>query len=167
MHQKRARRIWGGWKKSELSPASEEDGWHSLARRSQASGLVAGATRLGGADGKSSIKRLCLSPYVEKPFNSKVINSFVPELRSRKWFSCFEIPMFSVYMLWTFYVRYTYPYHGYGTKNAINVTSHGDLSYHFQCNKSSVWKYSEFSIIINFQYEFSRWLCKLLLRIFH
>ena len=39
-----------------------------------------------GADGKVSIKRLCLSPYVEKPFNSKVIKSFVSELRSRKCF---------------------------------------------------------------------------------
>ena len=36
------------------------------------------------AGGKVSIERLCLSlPYVEKPFNSKVIKSFVPELRSR------------------------------------------------------------------------------------
>ena len=26
-----------------------------------------------GADGKASIERLCLSPYVEKPFNSKVL----------------------------------------------------------------------------------------------
>ena len=37
------------------------------------------------------------SPYVEKPFNSKVIKSFVPELRSRKCFSCFAIPMFYIY----------------------------------------------------------------------
>ena len=43
----------------------------------------------GGGDGKASIKRLCLSPYVEEPLNSKVIKSFVPELRSRKCFSCF------------------------------------------------------------------------------
>ena len=64
----------------------------------------------GGGDGKASIERLCLSPYVEKPLNSKVIKSFVPELRSGKCFSCFGIPMFYVYMLWTFYVRFTYPY---------------------------------------------------------
>ena len=38
-----------------------------------------------------------LSPYVEKPLNSKVIKSFVPEQRSRKCFSCFEIPMFYLY----------------------------------------------------------------------
>ena len=29
-----------------------------------------------------------LSPYVEEPLNSKVIKSFVPELRSRKCVSC-------------------------------------------------------------------------------
>ena len=53
---------------------------------------------------------LCISlPYVET-FNSKVIKSFVPELRSRKCFSCFRIPIFYVYMLWTFYVHFTYPY---------------------------------------------------------
>ena len=50
-----------------------------LARR----GLMADTTRVGGADGKASIERLCFSPYVEKPFNSKGIKkSFVPELRS-------------------------------------------------------------------------------------
>ena len=52
-----------------------------------------------GSDGKASIESVCLSPYVEKPFNSKVIKSFVPELRSRKCFSCNGIPMFYVYML--------------------------------------------------------------------
>ena len=72
-----------------------------------------------GGDGKVSIERWYLSPYVEKPFNSKVINSFVPELRSRKCFSCFGIPMFYVYMLWTFYVCFTYPYHGYVTLSLL------------------------------------------------
>ena len=68
-----------------------------------------------GADGKFIIDRLCISlPYVET-FNSKVIKGFVPELRSRYVFSCFGIPMFYVYMLWTFYVSFTYPYHRYGT----------------------------------------------------
>ena len=66
-----------------MSSASGEDGWLSLARQSQANGPVAGATRVGGADGKVIIERLCISlPYVET-FNSKVINDFVPELRSR------------------------------------------------------------------------------------
>ena len=51
-----------------------------------------------GADGKVSIERWYLSPYVEKPFNSKLIKSFVPELRSRKCFTCFGIPMFYIYI---------------------------------------------------------------------
>ena len=55
-----------------------------------------GRTCWRGADGKVSIERLCLSPYVEKPFNSKELKSFVPELRSRKCFSCFGIPMLSI-----------------------------------------------------------------------
>ena len=95
----------GFWKKSvSWVLRSEEEGWLSLAHN----GLVAGTTRVGGrADGKASIERLCLSPFVEKSFNSKVIKSFVPEQRSRKCFSCFGIPMFYVYMLWTFYVRFT------------------------------------------------------------
>ena len=48
-----------------------------------------------------SIEGLCvsLSPYVEKPLNSKVMKSFVPELRSRKCFLCFGIPMLSIYEL--------------------------------------------------------------------
>ena len=98
------------WKRSvELSSASGEDGWLSSAHRSQASSLVAGAAREGSADGKAIIERLCISlPYVEEHLNSKVIKSFVPELRSRKCFSCFKIPMFYVYMLWTLYVRFTH-----------------------------------------------------------
>ena len=47
-------------------------------------------TRWGGADGKASIERLCLSPYVEKPFNSKVIKGLVSELRSRYVFFVFR-----------------------------------------------------------------------------
>ena len=43
-----------------------------------------------GADGNVVIERLCISlPYVKKPFNSKVIKSFVPELKNRKYFSSF------------------------------------------------------------------------------
>ena len=55
-----------------------------------------------------------LSPYVEKPLNSKAIKRFVPELRSRKCFSRFEIPMFYV-----IYMNIICPFHiavsGYGT----------------------------------------------------
>ena len=100
--------FWGGiWKKwVELSWVlrSEEERWLSLAR----SGLVAGAARDGGGWKSQNRKNLYLSPYVEEPLNSKVIKSFVPELRSCKCFSCFGIPMFYVYMLWAFYVRFTH-----------------------------------------------------------
>ena len=41
------------------------------ARRSLDSGLAAGVERVGGADGKVSIERWYLYPYVEKPLNSK------------------------------------------------------------------------------------------------
>ena len=37
-----------------------------------------------------------------------VIKIFVPELRIRKFFSCFEIPTFYAYVLWTFYVSFTH-----------------------------------------------------------
>ena len=67
-----------------------------------------GAALDGGCWWKSqNRKNLYLSPYVEETLNSKVMKSFVPELRSRKCFSCFEIPTFYVYMFWTFYVRIT------------------------------------------------------------
>ena len=68
-----------------------------------------------GADGKVSIERWYLSPYVEKPLNSKVIKSFVPELRSRKCFLCSRISMLSVYMdimniLCTFHTSISWSY---------------------------------------------------------
>ena len=61
---------------------------------------------VGGGDWWKSQNRknVYLSPYVEEPLNSKVIKSFVPEQRSRKCFSCFEIPMFYVIYIWTLYV---------------------------------------------------------------
>ena len=59
-----------------------------------------GATRVGDGRWKSqNRKNVYLSPYVEEPLNSKAIKSFVPELKSRKCFSYFGIPMFYVYML--------------------------------------------------------------------
>ena len=56
---------------------------------------------IGGGDFKKSQNRknVYLSPYVEEPLNSKVIKSSSPELRTRKCFSYFEIPMLYVYML--------------------------------------------------------------------
>ena len=93
--------FWGFWKSQlfELRPASEEDSWLSLARRSQASGLCGGCrTRWGGRWKIQKRKNVYLSPYVVEPLNSKVIKSFVPELRSRKCFSCFEIPLLCAYL---------------------------------------------------------------------
>ena len=57
---------------------------------------------MGGRWKSRNRKNVYLPPYVEEPLNSKVIKSFVPELRSRKCFLCFEIPMF--------YVIYIYEY---------------------------------------------------------
>ena len=85
-HRKRGLRF----EKSQLSWifASEEDGW--LSRLAEALWQVSHVTG-GGADGKVSIERLCSSlPHVEKTFNSKVIKSFVPELRSRQVFFVFR-----------------------------------------------------------------------------
>ena len=109
-HAPETRGGFGGFWKSQLSSASGEDGWLSLARRSQASGLVAGATRVGGADGKVIIERLCISlPYVET-FNSKVIKGFVPELRSRYVFFRVSGFLYSMYICYEiFYVHFTYP----------------------------------------------------------
>ena len=66
---------------------------------------------MGGRWKSQNRKIVPLSPYVEKPLNSKVIKSFVPELRNRKCFSCFDIPMFYVYIyiyIWTSHVHLSY-----------------------------------------------------------
>ena len=75
--------IWEKW--VIWVPASEEEGW--LSKLAEALWRV---RTWFGADGKISIERWYLSPYVEKPFNSKVIKSFVPELRSRQVFFVFR-----------------------------------------------------------------------------
>ena len=106
------------WKSQlfELRHASGEDGWLSLARRSQAIWLfVAGATRVGRGGGRwksQNRKSAYLSPYVEEPLNSKVIKSFVLELRSHKCFSRFlYIYIYERYMsishirIWLWYTR--------------------------------------------------------------
>ena len=53
---------------------------------------MSGAHVIGvGADENVVIEKLCISlPYVEKPLNSKVIKSFVPELTSRHVFCVFR-----------------------------------------------------------------------------
>ena len=57
-----------------------------------------------------------LSPYVEEPLNSKVIKSFVPELRSRKCFFVFrDSYVLCIYVMNFLRTFHTYPYHRYGT----------------------------------------------------
>ena len=106
MHRKRARRILGIWEKSvSWVLASKEEGWLS----ELAEALLRVLHVLVGGRWKSLHRKIVyLSPYLEKPLNSKVIKSFVPELGSRKCFLCFGIPMLSIYELWTFYVHFTY-----------------------------------------------------------
>ena len=87
-------------------------------------------TRWGGGRWKRQNRKIVpLSPYVEKPLNSKVIKRFVPELRSRKCFSCFEIPMFYVIYI------YIYIYEHYISISHIAVSGYGtydwDLIFRF------------------------------------
>ena len=75
--------------------------WVEMRSREKTVGfcLLAGAARVGGAAEKARIERLCFSPYVKEPLNSKVIKN----VSYLNWevvmcFSFFEIPMFYVYM---------------------------------------------------------------------
>ena len=95
-----------------------------------------------GADGKVSIERGYLTPYVEKPLNSKVIKSFVPELRSRKcfFFLCvfrdsYVINMCVMNILCTFHIFM----YGYVTfmLNGISRTYQNDdqINIYYCCSK--------------------------------
>ena len=119
--------FWGFWKKSVESRTGHRTRRVDFgAHRGQTNLRAMGIARDGwGSDKKSqNRKNAYLSPYVEEPLNSRVIKSFEPELRSSKCFSCFGITMFYVYMLWTFYVRFTYPYNGYGTHSSVYSLNH-------------------------------------------
>ena len=96
-----------------MSPASGEDGWLSLAR----GGLATGAhvLEVGGRWKSQNRNNVYLSPYVEEPLNSKVIKTFGPELRSRKCFSCFEIPMFYVIYVMNIICMFHISVSGYAT----------------------------------------------------
>ena len=73
-------RIFGIWRKlGELRLDTERDGWLSLARKA----LWQVSHEMGARWKSQNRKIVPLSPYVEKPLNSKVIKSFVPEQRSR------------------------------------------------------------------------------------
>ena len=113
------RRILGDLKKSvswvEFLARKKTVGWLSLARRSQASGLAAGITRDLGRWKSQNRKNVYLSPYVEEPLNSKVIKSFVPELRSRYVFFVFQDSY--VLCIYVMNILCTFPIfmYGYGT----------------------------------------------------
>ena len=92
--------------------------------------IVAGATHVGGgADEKARIERLCLSPYVKEPLNSKVIKRFVPG--KKKLLGVFRISRFlcSMYVCneHPMYISHIHVY-GYGTYLImINIHLHADI----------------------------------------
>ena len=108
-HRKRAEDFVRFWKKSfsrvetclgrrRLSFACSRRPWAVVARDVEGGGRLKSQNR----------ENVYLSPYVDEPLKSKVIENFVPELRSRKCFSCFEIPMFYVIYICTLYVHFTH-----------------------------------------------------------
>ena len=90
-------------------------------------------------------KNVYLSPYVEKPFNSKVIKSLVPELRSRQVFfyvSGLLYYLYALWTLWTFCVQvwiclFLVFMYGYVTHSTLDTylillrVKQGDIKYHF------------------------------------
>ena len=103
----------------DFEKVSEIETWHRTRRvdfRLLAEALGRCRTRWGADEKRQNRKNVSLSPYVEKPLNSKAIKSFVPEQRSRKCFSCFVIPMFDVIYI---YMNIICPFRisasGYGT----------------------------------------------------
>ena len=108
MHRKCAEDLGRFWKSQwvELRTASEEDGWLSLAF----GGLGEVSHEMGGRWKSQNRKIVHLSPYVEEPLNSKVIKSFVTELRSRYVFFEFRDSYVLCYIyiyIWTLYVHFT------------------------------------------------------------
>ena len=99
-------RIWGIWRKlAEMRPDLREAGWLSLVRRDLCGGCHTcwgDRVRLKSQDKKT----VPLSPNVEKPLNSKVIKSFLPEKKESKVFFVFRDS--DVLTLWTFDVRFTH-----------------------------------------------------------
>ena len=110
--------LGNGASKCEWRHAPEARGWFLGFWRSQLESWVETCLgRWGGVRWKSqNRKNVYLSPYVEEPLNSMVIKSFIPELRSRKCFSCFEIPMFYVYI---------YIYEHYMSISHIAISGYG------------------------------------------
>ena len=145
MHRKRARRILGDLKKVSgvRFPARRKTVDFRGSLKPGQWPCVGCHTCSGGRWKSQNRKNGYLSPYVEEPLNSKVIKGFVPELRSRKCFSCFRIPMFYVYMLWTFYVRFTYScmamlHTSKYSSNTLNCFHHKVLEFILSCSSRFV-----------------------------
>ena len=89
-HALEGRGGFGGFWKSqlvELSPASEKDGWLPELAEARRIFSLRVSHMLGEGRWKNQYrKNVYLFPYVKEPLNSKVIKSFVPELRSRECF---------------------------------------------------------------------------------
>ena len=119
-----------------------------------------------GADRKVNIEKWYLSPYVKKPLNSKVIESFVPELRSHKCFSCFRIPMF--YIIYEHYTFHIFMY-GYVTQltystaptnwDIIAISSYNNLKCHYSTSFSDQCCHS------NFLSHFNQYILQTLVKI--
>ena len=107
MHRKRAENFGRFWKSQlvELRPASGKDGWLSLAH-----GNLCGGCHMcwrGGGTWKSQNRKIVpLSPYVEKPLNSKGNKKF--RTWTEKSLRVFRISRSYVLSLWTFDVRFTH-----------------------------------------------------------
>ena len=98
----------GFWNLKKVSRVETRHRTRRVDFRSLAEALGRCRTRCGGRWKSQNRKIVHLFPYVETPLNLKVMKSVVPERRSRKCFSCFEIPMFYVYMLWTSHIHFAY-----------------------------------------------------------
>ena len=157
MHWRRARRILGDLKKSvELSSGVRRGRLAFGTRRSQASGLVSGAHVVWGR-WKSQVY---LSPHVEKPLNSKVIKSFVRELRSHQVFFVFwdsyVLCIYVMNILCTFHISvsrvwYTTPFPGLlhftlDTYRILLSVKQGGIKYHFKSLwYDSTWDWNQVS----------------------
>ena len=121
-HTSEARGGFGGfWKSQLIELRTRHRGERSTfgAHRGQTNLRATGAARDGVWWKSQNRKNVYLSPYVEEPLNSKVIKSFVPELRSRYVFFEFRdsyVLCIYIYMniLCTFRVAISVS--GYGTK---------------------------------------------------
>ena len=116
-HAPEARRGFGDFLKKSVSSVETCLGRRQVSFACSRRPWAGGARDWGGGRWKiQNRKNVYLSPNIEEPLNSKVIKNFVPELRSRKYFSCFEIPMFYVIHIYEHYTSISrIAVSGYGT----------------------------------------------------